>query len=82
VAKNGMTFGKNEIVNHTGIKPVKRTDLSPNPSHNITPIPTAEDLKPLVENKPELRQKSDSQNIALGMIAAASFGLVYFVLQC
>ena len=85
VAKNGMTFGRNEKVNHTGIKPVKHftnsTDISPNASHNITPIPTAEDLKPLVENKPELRQKSDSQNIVLGMIAAAFFGLAYFVLR-
>jgi hypothetical protein len=39
VARNGMTFGKNEKVNHTGIKPVKHltnsTDLSPNPSHDI-----------------------------------------------
>jgi hypothetical protein len=88
VTKNGMTFGKNEKVNHTGIKPIKRhtnsSDLNPSPntSHNITPIPTAEDLKPLVENNPELRQKSDSQNIALGMIAATSFGLAYLVLRC
>ena len=83
VAGNGMTFGKNEI--KPGIKPVKHftnsTDLSPNPSHNITPIPTAEDLKPLVENKPGLRQKSDSQNIDLGMIAATSFGLAYLVFR-
>jgi hypothetical protein len=82
VARNGMTFGKNEKVNHTGIKPIKRptnsTDLNPNPntSHNITPIPTEEDLKP-----PELRQKSDSQNIALGMIAIASFGLANLVFR-
>ena len=85
VARNGMTFGKNEKVNHTGIKPrpstgsvkhfTNSTDLSQNPSHNITPIPTAEYLKPLVENKPELRQKFDSQNITLGMIAVTSFGL-------
>jgi hypothetical protein len=85
LARNGMTFGKNEKVNHTGIKPVKHftdsTDLSPNPSHNITPIPTAEVLKPLVENKPGLRQKSDSKNIDLGMIAATSFGLAYLVFR-
>jgi hypothetical protein len=88
VAKNGTTFGKNEKVNHTGIRPVKHltnsTDLSPNPnppSHDITPIPTAEDLKPLIGNKPELRQKSDSQNIALGMIAVTSFGLAYSVFR-
>ena len=85
VARNGMTFGKNEKVNHIGIKPVKHftniTDLSPNPSHNITPIPTAEDLNPLVENKPELRHKSDSQNTALGMIAVTSFGLAYLVFR-
>jgi hypothetical protein len=87
VAKNGMTFGKNEKVNYTGIKPIKRptnsTDLNPSPntSHDITPIPTAEDLKPLVENKPELRQKSDSQNIALGTIAVTSFGLAYLVFR-
>ena len=85
VARNGMTFGKNEKINHNGIKPVKHPtnsiDLSPNPSYNITPIPTAEDLQPLVENKPELRQKSDSQNIALGMIAVTSFGLAYLVFQ-
>jgi hypothetical protein len=41
VARNGMTFGKNEKVNHTGIKHVERADLSPNPGHDITPIPTA-----------------------------------------
>jgi hypothetical protein len=92
VARNGMTFGKNEKVNHTGIKPkpstgsvkyfTNSTDLSPNPpSHDITPIPTAEDLKPLIGNKPALRQKSDSQNITLGMIAVTSFGLAYFVLR-
>jgi hypothetical protein len=85
VARNGMTFGKNEKVNLTGTKPVKHptnsTDLNPNPNHNITPIPTVEDFKPLVENKPELRQKSDNQNIVLGMIATTSFGLAYFVLR-
>ena len=80
MARNGMTFGKNEKVNHTGIKPVKHftnsTDLSPNPSHDIKPISTAEDLKP-----PELRQKSDSQNITLGTIAVTSFGLAYLVFR-
>ena len=85
VAINGMVFGKNENVNHTEIKPAKHptnnTDSSLNPSHNITPIPTAEDLKPLVENKPELRQKSDSQNIVLGVITVTSFGLAYLVFR-
>jgi hypothetical protein len=81
VARNGMTFGKNEKVNHTGIKPVKHFTNSTDLSHDISPIPTAEDLKPLVENKPELRQKSDSQNIALGMIAVTSFGLAYLALR-
>ena len=84
VARIGMTFGKNEKVNHTGIKlkpSVVNTNLSPNPSHDIAPIPTAENLKTLIENKLELRQKSDSQNITLGMIAATSFGLTYFVLR-
>ena len=77
VAKNGMTFRKNEKVNHTGVN----NDLSPNPGHDITPTPTAEDFRPVIENKPELRQKSDSQNIVLGMIMATSFGLTYFVLR-
>ena len=82
VARNGMTFGKNEKLSTGSVKHfTNNTDLSPNPSHNITPILTAEDLKPLVENKPELRQKSDSQNIALGMIAVTSFGLAYLVLR-
>ena len=88
VARNGMTFGKNEKVNYTGIKPkpstgsikhfTNNTDLNPNTntSHDITPIPTAEDFKP-----PELRQKSDSQNIVLGTIAVTSFGLAYLVFR-
>jgi hypothetical protein len=88
VARNGMTFGKNEKVKYTGIKPkpstgsikhfTNSTDLNPNPntSHDITPIPTAEDFK-----QPELRQKSDSQNIVLGTIAVTSFGLAYLVFR-
>ena len=45
-------------------------------SHDITPAPVTEDFKP-----PELRQKSDTQNIALGMAAVASFGLAYLVFR-
>jgi hypothetical protein len=77
VAKNGMMFGKNEKINYTGMKPsTGGTDLSPNPSHDITPIPTVEDFRP-----PELRQKSDSQNIVLGTIAVATFGLAYLIFR-
>ena len=82
VAKNGMTFGKNEKVNYTGTKPkpsmgsIKHFTNSTDRGHDITPTPTAEDFKP-----PELRQKSDSQNIVLGTIAVTSFGLAYLVFR-
>ncbi|CAB3986790.1 Hypothetical predicted protein [Paramuricea clavata] len=87
VAKNGMTFGKNEKVNYTS-NPVptptnnidESHDITPvssiDESHDITPTPTVEDFKP-----PELRQKSDTQNMALGMAAVASFGLAYLVFR-
>ncbi|CAB4007389.1 Hypothetical predicted protein [Paramuricea clavata] len=69
VAKNGMMFRKNEKVNYTN------DDSIPTPTHTsntgesrtIRPIPTVEDFK-----SPELRQKSDTQNIALGTAAVAS----------
>jgi hypothetical protein len=41
-------------------------------AHTIRPIPTVEDFK---------RQKSDTQNIALGTAAVASFGLAYLVFR-
>ena len=80
VARNGMAFGRNEKVNYNGIKPADQptnsADLSPGTSHTITPVPVVEDFKP-----PELRQKSDSQNIALGTIAVTSFGLAYLIFR-
>ena len=75
VAKNGMTFGKNEKVNYTS-NPVPTPTNNIDESHDITPTPTVEDFKP-----PELRQKSDTQNIALGTAAVASFGLAYLVFR-
>ena len=75
VAKNGMTFGKNEKVNYIS-NPVPTPTNNIDESHDITPTPTVEDFKP-----PELRQKSDTQNIALGTAAIASFGLAYLVFR-
>ena len=75
VAKNGMTFGKNEKVNYTS-NPVPTPTNNIDESHDITPVPVVEDFKP-----PELRQKSDTQNIALGTAAVASFGLAYLVFR-
>ena len=75
VAKNGMTFGKNEKVNYTS-NPVPTPTNNIDEGHDITPVPVVEDFKP-----PELRQKSDTQNIALGTAAVASFGLAYLVFR-
>jgi hypothetical protein len=75
VAKNGMTFGKNEKVNYRS-NPVPTPTNNIDESHDITPVPAVEDFKPL-----ELRQKSDTQNIALGTAAVASFGLAYLAFQ-
>ena len=75
VAKNGMMFGKNEKVNYTS-NPVPTPTSNIDENHDITPAPTVEDFKP-----PELRQKSDTQNIALGTAAVASFGLAYLVFK-
>ena len=59
VAKNGMMFGKNEKVNYTS-NPVPTPTNNIDESHDITPTPTVENFKPT-----ELRQKTDTQNIAL-----------------
>jgi hypothetical protein len=75
VAKNGMTFGKNEKVNYTS-NPVPTPTNNIDESHDITPVPAVEDFKP-----PELRQKSDTQNISLGTAAVASFGIAYLVFR-
>ena len=75
VAKNGITFGKNEKVNYTS-NPVPTPTNNIDESHDITPTPTVEDFK-----LPELRQKSDTQNIALGTATVASFGLAYLVFR-
>jgi hypothetical protein len=66
VAKNGMTFGKNEKVNYTS-NPDPTPTNNIDESHDITPAPTVEDFK-----LPELRQKSDTQNIALGRDSGSS----------
>jgi hypothetical protein len=76
VARNGVAFGRNEKVNYTSKGPTTTHTDSTSKSHDITPIPTVEDFK-----SPELRQKSDTQNIALGTAAVASFGLAYLVFR-
>ncbi|CAB3978147.1 Hypothetical predicted protein [Paramuricea clavata] len=75
IAKNGMTFGKNEKVNYTS-NPIPTPTNDVDESHDITPVPVVQDFKP-----PELRKKSDAQNIALGTAAAAFFGLAYLVFR-
>jgi hypothetical protein len=75
VAKNGMTFGKNDKLNYTS-NPVPTPTNNIDENHDITPVPVVEDFEP-----PELRQKSDTQNITLGTAAVASFGLAYLVFR-
>ena len=75
VAKNGMTFGKNEKVNYSS-NPVPTPTNIIDESHDITLVPGVDDFKP-----PELRQKSDTQNVALGTAAVASFGIAYLVFR-
>jgi hypothetical protein len=75
VAKNGMTFGKNEKLNYTS-NPVPTPTNNIDENHDITSVPVVEDFEP-----PKLRQKSGTQNIALGTVAVASFGLAYLVFR-
>jgi hypothetical protein len=70
-----MTFGKNDKVNYT-TNPVPTPTNNIDESHDITPVPVVENFKP-----PELRQKSDTQNIALWTAAVASFGLAYLLFR-
>jgi hypothetical protein len=44
-------------------------------------IPNEEYFKPITETKPELRLKCEKQNFVLGLIAAASFCVTYFLLR-